>query len=53
LKTIMSEVANVLQDSRFARLAGVDAFVRRLSSALGYIEKLGMEDAVEPYLADA
>jgi len=53
LKSIMSEVGNVLQDSRFARLAGVDAFVRRLSSALGHIEKLGMEDAVEPYLADA
>jgi len=54
LKAIMVDIANVLQDSRFARLAGTDAFIRRLSSALGHIEGLGsVEDAVEPYLADA
>jgi len=50
LKSIVAEIGNVLQDSRFARLAAVEAFIRRLSSALGLIERLGVEEAVEPYL---
>jgi mannitol-1-phosphate/altronate dehydrogenase len=51
LKAILLEVSNRLSDNRFARLASVELFVRRLSMALGYIEKMGLEDAVDPYLA--
>jgi len=50
LKSILLDVAHRLSDNRFARLAGVESFVRRLSLALGQIESLGLEDAVDPYL---
>jgi len=53
LKGIMAEIGTVLEDSRFKNLADVDAFIRRLSSALAIITREGAEAGVEMYLAEA